>query len=62
MADLSKEKGQEPFPQWDLLGSVCTGIQVKPINHCQAVRIKQQITYKELEGLILTRGQLAKRP
>ena len=24
-----------------LLGSVCTGIQVKLINHCQAVRIEQ---------------------
>ena len=23
------------------LGSICTGIQVKLINHCQAVRIKQ---------------------
>ena len=31
-----------------LLGSFCTGIQVKLINHYQAVRIKQQITYKEL--------------
>ena len=31
-----------------LLGSICTEIQVKLINHCQAVRIKQQITYKEL--------------
>ena len=26
-----------------LLGSICTGIQVKLINHCQAVRIKQRI-------------------
>ena len=24
-----------------LLGSICSGIQVKLINHCQAVRIKQ---------------------
>ena len=24
-----------------LLGSMCTGIQVKLVNHCQAVRIKQ---------------------
>ena len=36
-ADLSKEKGQEPVPQWVLLGSVCTGIQVKLISYCQAV-------------------------
>ena len=35
-------------PQELLLGSVCTEIQVKLINHCQAVRIKQYITYKEL--------------
>ena len=33
-----------------LLGSVCTGIQVKLINHCQAVRNKQEIT-KNSEGL-----------
>ena len=43
-----------------LLGSICTGIQVKLINHCQAVRIKHQITNKELWGLILSQGQLAK--
>ena len=35
-------------------------MQVKLINHCQAVRIKQQKTYKELCGLILSQGQLAK--
>ena len=43
-----------------LLGSICTGIEVKLINHCQAVMIKQWITYKELWGLILSQGQLAK--
>ena len=31
-----------------LLGSVCTGIQVKLISHGQAVRIKQSIMFKEL--------------
>ena len=31
-----------------LLGSFCTGIQIKLINHCQAVRVKQYITYREL--------------
>ena len=43
VADLSKEKGQEPSPLLNglLLGSICIGIQVKLINHCQAVRIKQ---------------------
>ena len=34
-----------------LLGSVCAEIQVKLINHCQAVRVKQWITYKDFEGL-----------
>ena len=42
VADLSKEKGQEPVPQWALIGfSLHWGIQVKLISHCQAVRIKQ---------------------
>ena len=43
MADLSKEKGQEPFPQGLLLlDLICIGIQgvhVK-LNHCQAEMIK----------------------
>ena len=33
MADLSKEK--DLFLNGLLLGSICTGIQVKLINHCQ---------------------------
>ena len=44
VADLSKEKGQEPVPQWAFIGFICIGIQgvyVKLINHCQAVMIKQ---------------------
>ena len=41
VADLSKEKGQEPFLNALLLGSICTRKQVKLINHYQAVRIKQ---------------------
>ena len=42
VADLSKEKGQEPIFQWALIGfSLHWGIQVKLISHCQAVRIKQ---------------------
>ena len=47
VADLSK-KGQEPFPQWAFIGFNVHRIQVKLINHCQAVMIKQQITFKEL--------------
>ena len=63
MANLSKEKGQELFPQWVFIGFICIGIQgvyVKLINHCQAVMIKQYITFKELSGLILSQDQLAK--
>ena len=51
VADLSKEKGQEPIPRWTFIGFICIGIQgvyVKFINHCQAVMIKQLITFKEL--------------
>ena len=51
VADLSKEKGPEPFPPWAFIRFIGTGIQIKLINHCQAVRIKQYITYRELEGL-----------
>ena len=60
MADLSKEKGPEPFPPWPFIRFICTGIQIKLINHCQAVRVKQHITYRELGGLILSYGQLVK--
>ena len=51
MADFSKEKGQEHVPPWTFIGFLCIGIQgvyVKFINHCQAVMIKQLITFKEL--------------
>ena len=41
VADLSREKGQAPCPHWAFIGFICTGIQIKLINHCQAVRIKQ---------------------
>ena len=44
VADLSKEKGQEPVPQWTFIGFICMGIQgmyVKLINHFQAEMIKQ---------------------
>ena len=27
MADLSKEKGQEPVPQWAFIGFICIGKQ-----------------------------------
>ena len=43
MADLSKEKGQDPVPQWAFIEFICIGTQgvyVKLINHCQAEMIK----------------------
>ena len=64
VADISKvrmRRGKSLFLNGILLGSICTGIQVKLVNHCQAVMIKQQITFK-LQGLILSQGQLAKGP
>ena len=44
MADFSKEKGQEPFPQWAFIGfnlHRITGRKYVKLNHCQAVMIKQ---------------------
>ena len=57
---LSKEKGPEPFPLWAFIRFISTGIQMKLTNHCQAVRVKQYITYRELWGLILSYSQLVK--
>ena len=40
VTNLSKEKGQELFPQWAFIGFICIGIQgvyIKLINLCQAV-------------------------
>ena len=34
VADLSKEKGPEPFSPWDFIRFIHTGIQIKLINHC----------------------------
>ena len=36
-----RRKAKTLFLSGLLLGSICTGIQVKLISHCQAVRIKQ---------------------
>ena len=60
MADLSKEKGQEPFPPWAFIRFIPIGMQMKLINHCQSVRVKQYTIYRELQGLILSYGQLFK--
>ena len=34
VADLSKEKGPEPFPPWAFIRFIHTGIQIKLVNHC----------------------------
>ena len=41
MADLSKEKGPEPLSPGAFIRFIRTGIQIKLINHCQPVRVKQ---------------------
>ena len=48
MADLSQEKGPEPFPPWAFIRFIRTGIQIKLIDHCQPVRVKQYMIYREL--------------
>ena len=60
MADLTMEKGPEPFPPWTFIRFIPIGIQIKLINHCQPVRVKQYMIYRELGGLILSYGQLFK--
>ena len=47
MADLSKEKGPEPFLPWALIRFIRIGMQIKLINHCQPVRVKQYRIYRE---------------
>lgn len=54
VANLSEEKGLEPVFQWAFIGLNLhrnTGYISKLNNHCQAVIIKQYITFKEREGL-----------
>ena len=59
VADLSKEKGQEPFPQWAFIGFNLYRNTGKA--HQSLSGSKDQITEnKELWGLILSQGQLAK--
>ena len=47
-ADLLKEKGPEPFPPWAFIRFIRIGMQIKLINHCQPVRVKQYSIYREL--------------
>ena len=60
MTNLSKEKGQEPFPQWTFIGfnKRNTGEAHQSLPGSK----DQTIANKELGGLILSQGQLAKGP
>ena len=53
VADLSKEKGPEPFPPWAFIRFICAGIQIKLINHCREIRVKQYMIWftENFEGL-----------
>ena len=42
------EKGPEPLSPGAFIRFIHIGIRIKLINHCQAVRVKQYITYREL--------------
>ena len=50
MAHLSKEKGLDPFPPWAIIRFIGIIMQIKLINHCQPVRVKQYRIYRELPG------------
>ena len=56
MANLSKEKGLDHFPAWAFIRFIGIGMQIKLINPCQPVRIKQYRIYRELQGLSLSQS------
>ena len=62
VADLSKEKGPEPFSPLAFIRFIGIGIRIKLINHCQPVRVKQYRIYTEPWGLILSYSQSARGP
>ena len=62
MANLSRENGLDPFPLWAFIRFIGIGMQIKLINHCQAVRVKQYRIYRELPGLSLSYSQSARGP
>ena len=62
VADLSKEKGPAPFHSGAFIRFIRIGIQIKLISHCQPVRVKQYMIYRELWGLILSYSQLVRGP
>ena len=56
------EKGLDPFSPWAFIRFIRIGMQIKLINHCQPVRVKQYMIYRELRGLILSYSQSARGP
>ena len=60
VADLSKEKGQEPFPQWAFTGFSLHRNTSKAHQSLSGSKDQTIDTNKELWGLILSQGQLAK--
>ena len=59
MADLSKEKGQEPFPQWVFIRFNLHRNTGKAHQSLSGSK-DQTIDNRELGGLILSQGQLDK--
>ena len=59
MADLSKEKGQEPVPQWAFIGFNLHRNTGKAHQSLSGSK-DQTIDNRELGGLILSQGQLDK--
>ena len=51
------EKGPEPLSPWAFIRFIGIRMQIKLINHCQAVRVKQYRIYRELPGLSLSYSQ-----
>ena len=60
MADLSKEKGQEPFPQWAFIGFNLHRNTGKAHQSLSGSKDQTIDNKQELWGLILSQGQLAK--
>ena len=62
VANLSKEKGLDPFPPRTFIKFIRIGMPIKLINHCQPVRVKQYRIYREPWGFILSHSQLVRGP
>ena len=57
MTSLSKEKGQEPFPQWAFIGF---NLHRNTGKAHQSLSGSKDQTIDNKQGLILSQGQLAK--